>query len=550
MKKGKMSNLKASITGLAIMLLLSGALIAFSEPMYKSIAGRNRPISGEPIYNPGIYEGSARGYGGPVTVIIEVTEYEIEDVKISAPDETPEIGMAVAEKLSKEIWLNQSHSLDSVSGATMTSNAIKKAFAECLRGAAKEGTELARIIEAELNEENSERALPKVSELLARAQDGTYFFREEREDGNGFYNQVEIVIKENRITSLTWDAVNNEGVGKAELSRLGQYDMTENGPKWFEQSDLLCRYVLENQTTEGLMNDGGTTDAIASVSIHVGGFIDTLKKSLLIAGGDLSHAGVSDLLKMTGDGIYSYLSETADDKGFRDQIQITVRDHKIKALIWDCVGEDGIGKRSLSESGNYNMTENGPKWYEQADALAAYVLENQSAAGLMNAEGGTDAVASVSIYIGGFEDALKKCLRLANGDVSGVTIGGLLRNKQDGKYSYLSKTADENGFRDKIDLTVKDHRITSLVWDAVNESGAGKRQLSAEGNYDMTENGPKWYEQADALAAFLAERQSENGLLDESGYVMRGDTGGADAVASVSIYVGGFVNAVKRCLVE
>ena len=415
MKKGEMSNLKAAAIGLGVMILLSGALIAFSEPMYKSIAGRNRPVSSEPIYNPGIYEGSARGYGGPVTVTVEVTEYEIKDVKISAPDETPEIGMSVAEKLSREIWLNQSHSLDSVSGATMTSNAIKKALAECLRGAAKEGTELARIIAAELNEENSEKSLPELHELLVNAQDGTHLYQEENGDGNGFYNKIEISVKDNKITSLIWDAVNDEGVGKAELSRSGQYDMTENGPLWFEQSEMLCRYVIENQTTEGLMNNGGTSDAIASVSIHVGGFIDTLKKSLMIAGEDFTQAGVSDLLKMTEDGIYSYLSETADEKGFRDQIQITVRDHEIKALIWDCVGEDGIGKRSLSEQGKYDMTENGPKWYEQADALAKYVLDKQSAAGLMNAEGGTDAVASVSIYIGGFEEALKKCLLLANG---------------------------------------------------------------------------------------------------------------------------------------
>lgn len=410
MKKGEMNNFKAAILGLGAMILLSGILIVFSEPIYKSIAGRNRPISGESIYYPGIYEGSARGYGGQVKVTVEMTEHEIKDIKITAPDETPEIGKAVAVKLSKDIWMKQSHSIDSVSGATMTSNAVKKALAECMRGAAKDGTALAKTIEAEIREENSEKSMPGVSELLAKSQDGTYRYKDEMEDGNGFYNQVDLTIKDNQITSLTWEAVNGKGVGKSEMSQLGQYQMTEHGPLWSEQSNMLCEYVLENQTTEGLMNDGGTTDALASVSIHVGGFIDTLKKALMIAGGDLSYVGISDILKTTEDGIYSYLSETADENGFRDQMQITVKNHEIKALIWDCVGEDGIGKRNLSEEGKYNMTDNGPKWYEQADALATYVLDNQSSAGLVNADGRTDAVASVSIYVGGFEEALRKCV--------------------------------------------------------------------------------------------------------------------------------------------
>ena len=67
--------------------------------------------------------------------------------------------------------------------------------------------------------------------------------------------------------------------------------------------------------------------------------------------------------------------------------------------------------------------------------------------------------------------------------------------------------------------------------------------MSSDGRYVMTENGPKWYEQADALAEYLIENQTEEGLLDESGYA-------TDAVASVSIYSGGFLEAVKACLAE
>ena len=114
------------------MAVLGVGVSMLSQPMYKAIAGRNLPVSDTPVYNAGTYEGTARGYGGDVTVTVTLTEYGIDDITVSAPDETPEIGQAAAVQLSREIWRNQSHSVDSVSGATMTSNAVKKATAHCI----------------------------------------------------------------------------------------------------------------------------------------------------------------------------------------------------------------------------------------------------------------------------------------------------------------------------------------------------------------------------------------------------------------------------------
>lgn len=401
----------AAMAGLGIMLALAGALIVISEPLYKSIAGRNRPISEEPIYNPGTYEGTARGYGGPVTVKIDVTEYEIKDVKISAPDETPEIGKAVAEKLSKEIWMEQAYTVDSVSGATMTSNAVKSALGECFRGAAKEGTMLADIIARETAKENGQGALPEVEELLKDIEDGIYKYKDETDDGSGYFNVIEMTVEDEKIRALKWDSVDASGTSKRELSKSGQYTMTDNGPLWYEQADMVAQYVLENQTTNGLLNESGTTDAVASVSIHIGGFADALKECLLTARGDVSRVSLETLLKEAADGDYSYVSDTPDDNGFCDSVQLTVKDHKLTSLKWDAVKADGSSKRQLSKEGHYTMTDDGPLWYEQADALSKYLIENQTEKGLSDGTGyASDAVASVSIYIGGFEDAVKKCL--------------------------------------------------------------------------------------------------------------------------------------------
>ena len=64
------------------------------------------------------------------------------------------------------------------------------------------------------------------------------------------------------------------------------------------------------------MNDSGTSDAVSTVSIHIGGFIDCLKKCLLIAGGDTSHTSLDELLAGAADGSYNWKSGQADEKWF------------------------------------------------------------------------------------------------------------------------------------------------------------------------------------------------------------------------------------------
>ena len=51
---------------------------------------------------------------------------------------------------------------------------------------------------------------------------------------------------------------------------------------------------------------------------------------------------------------------------------------------------------------------------EQADAVVKYVLENQSLDGLINEDGYTDAIASVSINLYGFTGGVEDCLKQAS----------------------------------------------------------------------------------------------------------------------------------------
>ncbi|MDC7290105.1 FMN-binding protein [Blautia schinkii] len=115
------------------------------------------------------------------------------------------------------------------------------------------------------------------------------------------------------------------------------------------------------------------------------------------------------------DGTYVAKGEP-DDTGFTDVVSVTIEDGKITGVTWDGVTEDGQSKAKLSETGEYTMTEEGLTWKEQAEALAAALVENQALTALpMDDQGKTDAVAGVSISIGGFLNLAGECLREAAG---------------------------------------------------------------------------------------------------------------------------------------
>lgn len=84
------------------------------------------------IYTPGTYTASAPGFGGEVVVTITVDETAILSATVEAAGETVGIGSVAAEKLAEEIMAKQSHQLDAVSGATRTSEAVKKACESCI----------------------------------------------------------------------------------------------------------------------------------------------------------------------------------------------------------------------------------------------------------------------------------------------------------------------------------------------------------------------------------------------------------------------------------
>ena len=90
--------------------------------------------TGEAIYTPGTYTGTAAGIG-EVKVTMTFSETAITDVVIDASNETASIGGVAAPTLKDALMAAQSTEIDNISGATITTNAVKKAAASCIEQA-------------------------------------------------------------------------------------------------------------------------------------------------------------------------------------------------------------------------------------------------------------------------------------------------------------------------------------------------------------------------------------------------------------------------------
>ena len=90
--------------------------------------------AGEAIYTPGTYTGTATGIG-EVKVTMTFSETAITDVVIDVSNETESIGGVAAPTLKDALMAAQSTEIDNISGATITTNAVKKAAASCIEQA-------------------------------------------------------------------------------------------------------------------------------------------------------------------------------------------------------------------------------------------------------------------------------------------------------------------------------------------------------------------------------------------------------------------------------
>jgi succinate dehydrogenase/fumarate reductase flavoprotein subunit/uncharacterized protein with FMN-binding domain len=113
--------------------LKGGAAFAAGTALL-GIAGLEKTVASAEggIYTPGVYSATAKGISSDVTVTMTFDANSILDVVIDASGETPELGGAAAPKLAAAILNAQGAGVDAVTGATLTSKAVKEAAENCI----------------------------------------------------------------------------------------------------------------------------------------------------------------------------------------------------------------------------------------------------------------------------------------------------------------------------------------------------------------------------------------------------------------------------------
>lgn len=87
------------------------------------------------LFKEGTYTAEAQGNGGPVKVEVTFTATEIKDIKILSQTETAGLGDTAIEKIRLNILAGQTLAVDTISGATYSSNAILQAVENCVKQA-------------------------------------------------------------------------------------------------------------------------------------------------------------------------------------------------------------------------------------------------------------------------------------------------------------------------------------------------------------------------------------------------------------------------------
>ncbi len=86
-------------------------------------------------FRDGVYEGSADGYGGPITVSVTIAGGKIDSIDVISHAQEDPAYYSMAEAITGYMISNQTPDVDTIAGATYSSNGIKNAAIKALQQA-------------------------------------------------------------------------------------------------------------------------------------------------------------------------------------------------------------------------------------------------------------------------------------------------------------------------------------------------------------------------------------------------------------------------------
>lgn len=98
------------------------------EPKLQNDRRRSAPAE----YQDGVYSGEAEGFGGPISLEVTITDGRIADIQILSAEGEDGAYFSMAENMIPTVLERQSPEVDTISGATFSSNGIRNAMKQAL----------------------------------------------------------------------------------------------------------------------------------------------------------------------------------------------------------------------------------------------------------------------------------------------------------------------------------------------------------------------------------------------------------------------------------
>ena len=144
----KKAQIKKSVSALAMAAVIAVSLFGYGCGAKPASTSSDAGVSGN-------FTGTAKGFGGDVSVTLTLTDGAITGCTAEGKDETQGVGSEAIAKMPGEIAESGSIAVDGVSGATVTSTAIKEAAAAALTAAGLNPDDYKTAVEKDAAAEDS-----------------------------------------------------------------------------------------------------------------------------------------------------------------------------------------------------------------------------------------------------------------------------------------------------------------------------------------------------------------------------------------------------------
>ena len=324
------------------------AVEAAKEGNTETIVVDNTPVTGE------LYTIEVEGHNGPMTVEVNIDGDTITRVEVVEHEETDGLADPALEDVPAAIVAANSANVDVVSGATITSDAIKEAveIAQSQHGGNVNGG----------------------------LQDGTYTVEDQVYGETGWIETLVIVVEGGEITDVTWTSLNAEGLNKLDDDEY-QAIMTQTdglGPQDFIPG-------LENALLEA--QNPADVDVISGATGTALKFIEYAKLAV-----EAAKEGNTEVIVVNNgmqDGTYTVEDKEFGETGWIETLEIVVVDGEITDVTWTSLNEEGLNKLDDDEYQEIMTQTDGLGPQDFIPGLENALLEAQNPAGVDVISGAT-----------------------------------------------------------------------------------------------------------------------------------------------------------------